>query len=138
LDGGDIGIKIDRNQRCRDAGLAIMWAVKECPMQLAVITLAIIAFTGTAKAQENLGNAVEGKKVAEQVCAQCHDVTGDDKARNSSGNAPAFIVLARSPDHSPQSIRRYLNLPHGRMINLMVTGREADDVVCYIESLNNR
>lgn len=92
----------------------------------------------TAQAAESKGDAVAGKRVAESVCRDCHDVTGNKVPRSPPGNAPPFITLAQSPDQTEQKLRRYLTLPHGRMINLLVTGKDRDNVVSYILSLRSQ
>lgn len=88
-----------------------------------------------AAAQEPKGDPVNGQKIAKKSCAECHDVTGNPEPQNPPGNAPAFIVLAKAEKQTHAGIRTLLRLPHGRMVNLMVTGRQADDVASYIMSL---
>ena len=101
-----------------------------------VLLLAVFGFT--AQAAEPRGDAVAGKKVAESVCRECHDVTGNKEPRSPPGLAPPFLTLAQMPDQTEQKLRRYLTLPHGRMINLLVTGRDRNDVVSYILSLRQK
>ena len=104
-------------------------------MRLAISTILVCSFLSAAHAQEPTGNAAEGKRIATQLCADCHDVSGNEVSRDSPGGVPAFNVLARSRDHTPRMLRRYLRLPHGRMANVIVTRREAEDVISYIEAL---
>ena len=104
-------------------------------MRLVIGTILACSFLGAAHAQEIMGNAAEGKRTAAQLCADCHDVSGSEIPRDPPGSAPAFIVLARSRDHTPRKLRRYLSLPHGRMTNVIVTRREAEDIISYIVAL---
>lgn len=101
-----------------------------------LLVLSMMSFA--AHAAEPRGDAVAGKKVAESVCRDCHDVTGNKVPRSPPGNAPPFLTLAQSPDQTEQKLRRYLTLPHGRMVNLLVTGRDRDNVVSYILSLRTQ
>ena len=103
-----------------------------------IAVLIVLGFGGAAYAADHIGDPVAGKKIAGDLCAQCHDTTGDEKQRNPPGNAPAFIALAQSQEQTPQKLRRKLMLPHGRMVNLIVPGRETENVISYILSLRHQ
>ena len=107
-------------------------------MRLLMIALMVCGFGTGVYAADDKGDASAGKKLAGSLCAQCHDTTGDEKPRNPPGNAPPFISLAQSHEQTAEKLRRYLMLPHGRMVNLLVTGRDADNVVSYIVSLRRQ
>jgi len=107
-------------------------------MRSLVIALYVFGFGTVAHAADYVGDAVAGKKTAQSVCAQCHDTTGNENPRNPPGNAPAFIVLAQDTDQTPEKLRQYLKFPHGRMVNLLITGRDAENVVSYIVSLRRQ
>lgn len=107
-------------------------------MRFVLIALLACGLGTGAYAAEVKGDAVAGKKTAGSLCAQCHDTTGNEKPRSPPGNAPPFITLAQTQGQTPEKLRRYLMLPHGRMVNLLLTGRDADDVVSYIVSLRRQ
>jgi mono/diheme cytochrome c family protein len=109
--------------------------MKDAAMRLWTTAFIMLMMAGTAHTQELKGDPAAGKVAANNLCAQCHDTTGNAKPRSPPGNAPAFIVLAQSPSQTPEKMRRYLNLPHGRMVNVLVTGRDADNVISYILSM---
>lgn len=106
-------------------------------MKTLAILVASLLLAGQASAQDVKGDASAGAKVAQAYCSQCHDVSGRAKPQNPPGNAPAFIVLAQDKDRTARKMRSYLMLPHGRMDNVIVTGRDADNVVSYIVSLKH-
>lgn len=87
---------------------------------------------------QSSGDAAEGKRVAEFLCKNCHDVSGSERPKNPPGGAPAFFEVAQSPDTTAQSLQKFLRLPHGSMINILLTGKERDDVIAYISSLKRK
>lgn len=105
-------------------------------MRTLILALAATMMTASAHAaQDSPGDAVAGKAVAAQICAQCHDVTGNARQQNPPGNAPAFIAVAQSPTGTREKITSTVKLPHGRMNIVLLTGRDVDNVVSYILSL---
>jgi mono/diheme cytochrome c family protein len=104
------------------------------PMRAVIIVIGIL-FSMQAVAQEPVGDLVSGQKIAKRRCAQCHDVSGKPEPQSPPGNAPPFISLAKEERQTHAKIRTLLRLPHGRMVDLMVTGRQADDLAAYIMSL---
>ncbi len=107
-------------------------------MQKFIMALIALGFCATAHAADHVGDPAAGKKTAGSLCSECHDTTGNAKLQNPPGNAPAFISLAQSQQQTHRTLRRKLTLPHGRMVNLIVTGRDAEDVISYILSLRRQ
>ncbi len=107
-------------------------------MRMFLIALTVIGFSVGANAADRAGDPIAGKRTAGDLCAQCHDTTGNEKQSDPPGNAPAFIALAQSQDQTPQKLRRTLMLPHGRMVNLIMPGRDTENVISYILSLRNQ
>ena len=101
------------------------------------ILVAALASTPAMSAQFS-GDAAEGKRVAEFLCKNCHDVSGSERPKNPPGGAPAFFDVAQSPDTTVQSLQKFLRLPHGRMVNVLLSGKEFDNVVAYISSLKRK
>lgn len=99
--------------------------------------LAAFVLASPASAQSS-GDVAEGKKVTEFLCRNCHDVSGSERPKNPPGGAPAFFDLAQSPDTTAQSLGKFLGLPHGRMINVLLTGKERENAVAYILSLKRK
>jgi cytochrome c2 len=99
--------------------------------------LATVSFPLAAGVQSSPDEA-EGKKVTEFLCKNCHDVSGNERPKNPPGGAPAFFDLAQSPDTTAGSLRKFLALPHGRMINVLLTGKERENVIAYIMSVKRK
>jgi len=87
-----------------------------------------------AGAQELRGDPDAGARFAQRVCAACHVVGGDWPA-NPRSPAPAFENIAAEPSVTPLSLRVFLNSPHRNMPNLILSEKEADDVIAYIMGL---
>ncbi len=105
-------------------------------MRTLIMALAATMMSASAyAAQGGSGDAAAGKKVAQQVCAQCHDVSGNERQQNPPGNAPAFIAVVESPSGTREKIISTVKLPHGRMNIVLLSGRDVEDVVSYILSL---
>jgi len=93
-------------------------------------------FTPAALAQA--GDAAAGKKATAFACRNCHDVSGNEKAQNPPGGAPSFFEVAQNPKTTGPSLHKFLTLPHGKMDNVVLSGREVDDLVAYILSLRRK
>lgn len=77
------------------------------------------------------GDTAAGRALALQSCAGCH-VVAERQPRPGMDGAPAFATLARDPAVTETSLRVFLQTPHRRMPNLILSNREIDDVVSYI------
>jgi mono/diheme cytochrome c family protein len=101
--------------------------------------LAALAALGLAAATEaaEFGDPAAGRVVALKSCAGCH-VVAERQARPGMDGAPPFVALARDPAVTEISLRAFLQTPHARMPDLILTTREIDDVISYIASLRRR
>lgn len=105
--------------------------------------LALTAFAATsslapATFAQAPGDISAGKKVTEFLCRSCHDISGSERSKSPPGGAPAFFDVAQSSDTTAEKLHKYLRLPHGRMTNVLLTGREIDDAVAYIMSFKRK
>jgi mono/diheme cytochrome c family protein len=91
-------------------------------------------WTGEAPAQTLPGDFVSGRKLAHTVCVECHDVARDSFL-SPNPDAPSFQAVADFPATTELSLRVFLQSPHRFMPNLILTGRERDDVISYILGL---
>ena len=87
-----------------------------------------------AAAQDLRGDPAAGARFAQRVCAACHVVGGDWPA-NPRSPAPAFEAVAAEPSVTALSLRVFLNSPHRNMPNLILSEKEADDIIAYIMGL---
>lgn len=97
-----------------------------------------LMLAGAAQGQEPPGDPAAGKKTAEFLCRNCHDVTGNEEPKNPPGDAPAFYTLAQRPDVTFEHLHGYLLLPHGKMTNVLLTGKEIDNVAAYILGMKHK
>jgi mono/diheme cytochrome c family protein len=93
---------------------------------------AIFAGGGSSDAQR-IGNAGQGRRVAHADCAQCHGVDRDSYSNNLA--APAFDDIANIPGMTSRALIVALQTSHRSMPNLIIKGRDAEDLVAYILSL---
>lgn len=84
------------------------------------------------------GDPAAGKKLSEFLCRKCHDISGNEKPVNPPGGAPPFFAVAQNREKTAEALHKFLTLPHGRMVNVLLTGREVDDAVAYILSLKRK
>jgi mono/diheme cytochrome c family protein len=99
--------------------------------------LAGVASWLPAGAAEIVGDARAGGQLARYWCAGCH-VVANDQQRPAVAGVPPFRTLANDPQVTEYRIRMFLITPHTIMPNFMLTRRETDDIVAYIQSLKDK
>jgi mono/diheme cytochrome c family protein len=90
-----------------------------------------------ASAAEIAADARAGGQLARYWCAGCH-VVADDQRRPAVAGVPTFRGMANDPAVTEYRIRMFLMTPHTIMPNFMLTRRETDDIVAYIQSLKDK
>lgn len=95
----------------------------------------VVTLGATAAAEELLGDPIAGRKLAYDVCAACHVVEPGLEPRSDIG-APAFPELAEQPGITALSLRVFLQTPHERMPDLLLSPDETDNVIAHILSLD--
>jgi len=93
-------------------------------LPLAVWAPAAIAAT------DDIGDPVNGRKIATAWCSNCHALTGSKQA--TATGAPAFSAVAADRAITPLSLRAFLQTPHTRMPDLHLSNTEMDDLISYI------
>ncbi len=88
----------------------------------------------SAAAEELIGDAVAGAKLAEQDCTACH-VVAADQTRQPVGDAPSFFEAAADPAATALGLRAFLQTSHTTMPNLKLTPEETDNIIAYIMTL---
>jgi mono/diheme cytochrome c family protein len=84
-----------------------------------------------ATAADLPGDPEAGRALALQVCGTCH-VVAERQPRPGMDGVPSFATLARDPAVTEISLRAFLQTPHARMPDLILTNREIDDIISYI------
>lgn len=78
----------------------------------------------------------EGRRLAHEACAQCHGV--DKKGYSTNPQAPAFDDIANIPGMTSTALTVALQTSHRAMPNLVIKGRDAQNIIAYILSLRGR
>jgi len=96
-----------------------------------MLPFAALLLAGTAEAQPV---ALEGRRLAEQWCANCHAIAPG--ARPPTGDAaPSFPAIARMTSTTEMGLRVFLQTPHPTMPNYQFSRAELDALVAYILTL---
>ena len=98
--------------------------------------LAAILFSFPALAQE-VDPAI-GRRLAETVCFECHQVEANPTAPSRNPDAPRFADVARMPSTTDLSIKVFLRSSHAAMPNFMLSPEEIDSLTSYILGLRRR
>jgi mono/diheme cytochrome c family protein len=98
----------------------------------AVLAAALAVFPCAARAQDLAADRVAGQRVAEHICAECHQV--DAKLRPGLPG-PDFARVAAMPSTTMAALQAFLRTPHAKMPNISLSKTEIDDVTAYLMSL---
>jgi mono/diheme cytochrome c family protein len=101
----------------------------------AALGLAILAVPLAAKAQD-VGDPVNGRKLAQAWCANCHAFPGSTQATVTG--APSFTAIAANKAMTPLALRAFLQTSHDRMPDLHLSNDEMDDLVAFVLSSGHR
>ena len=99
-----------------------IWAVSAC----------------AASAQENSGNSEAGRRYAHQVCSPCHAVTAEQASQRTIAIAPDFQSIANTSGMTATALRAFLQTPHPKMPNLILSPEQSADVIAFLLSLRDR
>ncbi len=97
--------------------------------------IGLMLIAGSAAAQDP-GDALAGRELARQWCAECHDIAG--AGAPAPGRGPAFEAIARMPSTTGLALSVFLRSSHANMPNIVLTRTQSDDLVAYILSLAKR
>ena len=101
------------------------------PRNLAAATFLLAAAATPALAQD----AGAGHALASRVCRSCHVVDAGQPKPRMITIGPAFVDIANTRGMTPTALYAFLQTPHAKMPNLILTPQEAADVIAYIRSL---
>jgi mono/diheme cytochrome c family protein len=101
--------------------------------------IALAAFLGFASAAgaQTIDPAM-GRRLAESVCIECHQIDAASPRRGSNSDAPSFVDIARMPSTTELAIKVFLRTPHPTMPNFVLTADEIDSVTAYILGLGRK
>lgn len=73
----------------------------------------------------------EGRRLAAQWCAQCHQISPHAP---TSDQAPPFPSMAKDPAYSEARLRNWLSDPHPPMPNIPLSRQEIELLIRFIQS----
>ena len=107
-------------------------------MRIVVLASAFAASAYAANAEDTPGNPEAGRLYVRQVCSPCHAVTAEQTAQRLIVIAPNFQAIANTPGMTATALRAFLQTPHPKMPNLILTPEQSDDVITFLLSLRDR
>jgi mono/diheme cytochrome c family protein len=108
-------------------------------MMRADIFASILAASGSAaNAQDTSGNPEAGRVYARQVCSPCHAVTAEQASQRTIAIGPDFQTIANTSGITATALRAFLQTPHPKMPNLILTPEQSADVIAFVLSLRDR
>lgn len=98
------------------------------------VTIAAMIFVtaGSANAQQ-IGSVQEGRRLAREVCAECHAI--DNAGGSTNPDAPAFKVIANTPGMTSTALTVALQTTHRTMPNFVIRDDASQNIIAYILSL---
>ncbi|NQV81965.1 MAG: cytochrome c [Alphaproteobacteria bacterium] len=107
--------------------------MKKQPIYVAIV-LAVLASIAHAQDMRR-GNALEGKRMALDLCSGCH-VVAPEQTRPAIDVVPPFATIANNAETTEFRIRVFLHdTPHPIMPNFIFTDEEVENLAAYILSL---
>ena len=95
-----------------------------------------ICLSNDSASAQQVGNVRDGRRLAHAECAQCHGV--DRKGYSTNPAAPAFDDIANVPGMTSMALMVALRTSHRSMPNLIIKGRNAQNIIAYILSLKRK
>ena len=105
-----------------------------------VLIVSAFAFLGFAAPALAEGDPDAAKGLITEHCVDCHEVPGySGEDVSPVVNAPAFAAIAGKPEtYTPERLRAFLGQPHWPMGRFVLSKRDIDNLIAFIESLESR
>ena len=97
---------------------------------------ALLAAAVLAPVHAQVPDAQSGRRLAQQVCAECHAVEPQE-ARSPDARAPTFPALAAVPGMTSTALTVAFTTPHAGMPMFRLTSDQAADIIAYILGLRS-
>ena len=107
-------------------------------MRIVIIAGILAAFAYAANVQDVVGNPEVGRVYAREVCSPCHAVTAEQRSQRTIAIAPDFQTIANTSGMTATALRAFLQTPHPKMPNLILTPEQSADVIAFVLSLRDR
>jgi mono/diheme cytochrome c family protein len=107
---------------------------QESPMKLISLFLAgvVATFALPALAAAPAGNADAGRDLVMRSCISCH---AQETSKAATDGAPPFSFVAKDNKQNPAWIRGWLMDPHPPMPGIMLSRKQIDDIIAYLNTL---
>jgi len=85
------------------------------------------------------GDANAAKGIVVEHCVACHEVPGyASKAGTVKLDAPSFVTIANNTQvYDPEKLKSELRQPHWPMQQFILSERDVDNLITFIESLRS-
>ena len=93
----------------------------------------MLVMAAPAMAQPRTGDVEEGRRLAEQWCANCHRVAPSGPGPVTDA-VPSFATIAGRPGRTPDWLSTFLRTPHSTMPDPGLTLDQSRDLAAYILS----
>ena len=107
-------------------------------LRIGMLVGILAASACAANAQDPSGNSEAGRVYAREVCAPCHAVTAEQASRRFIAIAPDFQSIANTPGMTATALRAFLQTPHPKMPNLILSPEQSADVIAFLLNLRER
>jgi len=97
--------------------------------------LAMAALPAQAQSKAAPGDIRAGREFAMVHCSECHVVVHRLGSPRRVGGPPDFTDVAGMPGMTRTALLAFLRSPHPTMPDLILSERQANDVIAYILSL---
>jgi mono/diheme cytochrome c family protein len=105
-------------------------------MRRTILGLLLLGLAALPVQAQRLGDVQNGATLARSWCANCHVVgRGPGPSPTTGDAAPTFASIAAMPSTTALSLRVFLQTPHQRMPDFMISRNDTDDLIAYILSL---
>lgn len=118
--------------------MPVRTSLKALLVAASVGTVGLSAFgmaPAAAQPRLNTGNADNGKKIAERLCANCHGLEARPAGATTSTDIMTFPAIAAQPKATREYLAGAIIVPHPAMPDTALNIAEIRDVIAYIISL---
>ena len=107
-------------------------------MRVAMVAGVLAVSACAANAQDAPGNPEAGRVFARHVCSPCHAVTAEQASQRTIAIGPDFQTIANGSGITATALHAFLQTPHPKMPNLILTPEQSADVIAFVLSLRDR
>jgi cytochrome c2 len=107
-------------------------------VRIIMFVVILAASACNANAQDFSRDSEAGRVYARELCSPCHAVTAEQAAQRTIAIAPDFQTIANTPGMTAAALRAFLQMPHPKMPNLILSPEQSADVIAFLLSLRER